>query len=758
MKKRSLKVRAAMLTAVMVMAAPFVEGAPAKVEASGTVQSQFQVATGVDYRELRVSSNVTANVLNVNLNDPYTKLDVHTPLPFNSTMTTTQQARANSSEGHRVVGAVNATFFDMQSPDRMPFSIIAENNRIINYGVVSTDRNHYRSEPIVFGVKRDGKATVDTYEIRSRASFNGESLPVHNMNYTRNNNELIIYTPSHIRERTGTNQYGVEVVVRNASKNMSQLSFGDRVTGTVERVYSYNESGNSAIPKDGFVLSGNGATNIDKLSKLKPGDSVEVTIDINDTWKDAQLILGSGPQLVKNGRVDITMNTSSFRATQRVARTGVAVNRTGDRVFMVTASAMTIPEFAQYMVSLGADRALNFDGGGSTTMAVRQQGQMYPTLANSPSDGSERRVSATLQAISTAPSGTLASVEFEAISRPVVVGSRVTIKPTRAFDLHYQTMPFDQSQVDWAVTAGIGTLNGLQFEATKAGQGRVRALKDGNVLGSVPITVIDTFDRLDVEPAKTTFNFGETQTFTAKAANNQGAQPIFNASQVKWSVSGNIGTINQKGEFRAGNQSASGHVIASFNNVERRIPVSVISPDQFRDVPADHWAFEQLHFLKDRGVLRGYEDGTVGASQQLRRAQAASMLVREFKLRENNATYPDPGFSDISTDFYAYHDIAAIAGAGFMTGRDNGSFGPNGTLTRGQMAVILYRAYGLEGQATSGGQRFPDVSPDFWAYKEIEALVAAGIASGYENGNFGPNDPVSRAQFAVFLHRAITHQ
>ncbi|WP_100405491.1 S-layer homology domain-containing protein [Bacillus solitudinis] len=751
------KTKIALLTAVtFVMSSTLAFNGAAKVEAAGQLVETFQVSPGVKYVEELVSAggaNRRANVLNVSLTDPFTKLGVNAPQPFSATRTTTQQAKDRTVSGYRVVGAVNATFFNMTSTDRMPFSIIAERDHVINYGIVSTDRNFYRSEPIAFGVKSDGKATVDHYEITSKAIFNSQSLTIHNVNYIRDVNELIVYTPSQASGRTGTNSYGAEVIVRNASKNMKNLKFGDKVTGTVEKVTKYGEGGNAVIPADGFVLSGHGAENLDKLGKLKAGDQVEVTLDINSTWKGAELILGSGPQLVRNGQVNITMNESNWRASQRVARTGVGVDSTGNNVFMVTVSAMTMREFANYMVTLGADRALNFDGGGSTTMAARRHGQTFATLANRPSDGTERRVSATLQAVSTAPLSKPATIRMEAISRPVVVGSTVTVKPGFALDEYYNSVTYSESNISFTVTEGVGEVNGLKFRALKAGEGRIRASYDGSPVGSLPIKVVSGFDSLEVQPGSLTVKPGTTQTFKATAKNKQDPQPIFDSSLVEWKVQGNIGTIDSNGRFVAGNETGSGTIIASFNGIEKRIPVLVSTQTQFKDVPTGYWAYNALLFLKERDVLRGYSDGTVQPSSELTRAQAAAMLVREFNLKNNGITYQNPGFSDIATDYYAYDDIKAIAGAGLMTGKESGRFDPNGKLTRAQMAAILTRAYKLKAIGTTPS--FPDVSKEYWAYSQIEALATNGLTGGYADGRFGPGDHVTRAQFAVFLERAI---
>ena len=52
-------------------------------------------------------------------------------------------------------------------------------------------------------------------------------------------------------------------------------------------------------------------------------------------------------------------------------------------------------------------------------------------------------------------------------------------------------------------------------------------------------------------------------------------------------------------------------------------------------------------------------------------------------------------------------------------------------------------------------QTFPDVAPGYWAFQAIEALAAAGITTGFPDGEFKPTNPVTRAQMATFLARAL---
>ena len=57
--------------------------------------------------------------------------------------------------------------------------------------------------------------------------------------------------------------------------------------------------------------------------------------------------------------------------------------------------------------------------------------------------------------------------------------------------------------------------------------------------------------------------------------------------------------------------------------------------------------------------------------------------------------------------------------------------------------------------AAPGVATFPDVAPGFWAFQKIEALAAAGITTGFPDGEFKPTAAVTRAQMATFLARAL---
>ena len=86
-----------------------------------------------------------------------------------------------------------------------------------------------------------------------------------------------------------------------------------------------------------------------------------------------------------------------------------------------------------------------------------------------------------------------------------------------------------------------------------------------------------------------------------------------------------------------------------------------------------------------------------------------------------------------------------------MAGVSDTEFDLYGNLTRGMIVSILYRNEGSPAVAYTG--RFSDVAENAWYAAGVEWAASVGIAAGYEDGRFGPNDPVTREQLAAFLFR-----
>lgn len=119
------------------------------------------------------------------------------------------------------------------------------------------------------------------------------------------------------------------------------------------------------------------------------------------------------------------------------------------------------------------------------------------------------------------------------------------------------------------------------------------------------------------------------------------------------------------------------------------------------------------------------------------------------------ASHPGGTFVD---DDGSIHEpaIEAIRAAEITLGCDpiGDRFCPSASVTRAEMAAFLVRALDLD-LPSSPTPSFPDVAADRWYYAAVQSVSAAGIATGYADGTFRPSSPVSRAEMALFLVRAL---
>ena len=141
---------------------------------------------------------------------------------------------------------------------------------------------------------------------------------------------------------------------------------------------------------------------------------IGTTEEYNTIYKDRVMegIAGFGSVLIKDG--EIVVQHSENYTNDRASRTAIGITRTGKVVFMVMdgrqkgagACGGSMQEIAQVLLEAGCVQAVNLDGGGSTTYVGKPEGQNDLVVVNSPSDGVQRQVSATLIIVSTAPDST----------------------------------------------------------------------------------------------------------------------------------------------------------------------------------------------------------------------------------------------------------------------------------------------------------------------------------------------------------------
>ena len=139
--------------------------------------------------------------------------------------------------------------------------------------------------------------------------------------------------------------------------------------------------------------------------------------------------------------------------------------------------------------------------------------------------------------------------------------------------------------------------------------------------------------------------------------------------------------------------------------------------------------------------------------RNLKRTGAALMTLALISSLNLNAlaAVEDTGYADIDAGSWYADAVEYVRDNGLMSGTTATTFEPGGTTTRAMLAQILYREAGSP--AVSGNDTFTDTQEGAWYADAVLWASQAGVISGYGDGRFGPNDPVSREQIAVILWR-----
>ncbi|MDQ2920090.1 MAG: phosphodiester glycosidase family protein [Acidobacteriota bacterium] len=251
-------------------------------------------------------------------------------------------------------------------------------------GKLISEPYNNRAELGLINAGNKTEVIFDHLKFSGEISLGSVKHDVQGLNRPLSADELIVFTPEFHRT-TLTNPDGIEVVVRGARV----VALGDL-------------KGSTEIPSDGYVISAVGSAREWVKRNLHKGSKIAFSWGLNSMefgdhreWRHAYSMLGAGPQLIKARKIAITDKEEKMApgfATDLHPRTAVAMLESG-KLLLVTvdgrqpgvSAGMSLNMLAELLLELGAVEAINLDGGGSTTMVVRDK------IVNRPSDQTGER-------------------------------------------------------------------------------------------------------------------------------------------------------------------------------------------------------------------------------------------------------------------------------------------------------------------------------------------------------------------------------
>ncbi|MBE6995151.1 MAG: surface layer protein, partial [Ruminococcaceae bacterium] len=489
--------------------------------------------------------------------------------------TVSRTARQLEAAGYRVVAGMNGDFYNVNNG--LPIGVVITEGELR-----SSDAGYY-----AIGFRADGTAVLgrpqtatyldltprapaaaepDAEDPAEEPAETPEEAPVETaevqqvlrkvagINKARvSTGGIYIYTRDfNAAHTTGTVEPGVDAV---CSVVEGRLAIGQTMKLRVERVTETSAA--TPVEEGQVVLSANVQSGVYFTSALKGltvGQEITLTCtSAEPVWNEVEYAVGALYSLVENGAV-----VSGLPAGAN-PRTAIGQKKDGTLIFYTIdgrqsdhSIGASMQQVAERLIELGCVTALCLDGGGSTTLAVTQPDALTATLLNLPSGGQERAVSNQIFLVAqAAPTGRLGSFHMSAENRFVLAGGRVEIRAT-AIDTNYIPMPDAQFDL-WA---SAGTLEGNVLTTPEEGGDIIVTAESEGRQGITTVYAIadpdqllicsdsgETLDALSVSP-------GTTMQLRASAFYGNIVLKT-DPEQFTWSVTGDIGTVDENGVFRA---------------------------------------------------------------------------------------------------------------------------------------------------------------------------------------------------------------
>lgn len=518
-------------------------------------KSSENISSGVVHetiRQFNAQGWWNINVLRIDMDDEYTEVKAL----FSQNGISKKEKLTDMMKNSNAIAGINGDFFTSQYSS-FPLGAVISNGRMVTSPI---DPNNKLP---VFAIDQSKNPFIAFWDWQIRAiSENGEPVTLSAINKdSKLHEEVIMY-----------------------DSNWNALSMGNKVFTdlieivVIDDIVTEVRVGQEPInlPQNGYILTGRGRVRDRLLNNFHVGDRVNMEINTTPNYQNIVTAIGGGSPLLKDGAItDFKINI-----TGNHPRTALGITRDKKQLIMVTIDGrdssykgVSQQTMAEIMSSLGAYDAINFDGGGSTTMAIKPAGSEKPAIVNKPSDGGERKVINGLGVYSNAPEGSLSYIQVYTDDTKMFANTTRSFY-IKGFDQYHNPINVDINDVDFSIDGIKGTFNDNTLTAYDTGNGVVKASYKGhtaelniNVFGDIKELQID-IDKfgIDVSSQK---DLGKIY-----GKNKEGYVAKIEPSDISWEAVGNVGTV-QDGIFYSSDKPTAGALTARIGNAVENILVSV---------------------------------------------------------------------------------------------------------------------------------------------------------------------------------------
>lgn len=752
--------RAAALVCALSMMVP---AAQAASKSNTVLQTNTKIVDGLNYSntvEMTASGRVESFQLEFNPKKNVSAMFVTSDGTIYGASTIETAVDYAQDQGYHVLAAMNTDFFASSSGVPM--------------GIVIQDGEYQSGAENESAILIDNKGKFQLCEdpvvemVLSNETTGNEVIP-HHFNklrvgsgglYLLNNNFSTVSTRA-----SGNGWYVLMQPVDPTADNT--LTVNCELELQVVEMFQYGSA--IAIPENTYILTADDRSGYGHVyDSFHIGDRITLSTSCdNKTLRSAQWASGCGDILLDNKKITDS-DDWDFSEDGRNPRTALGVKKDGTAILYAVdgrqskhSVGLSEAALAQYMKDAGCIWAVNLDGGGSTAISVWIPGQNEPTVQNKPSDGKPRKCSSFLLLVTEEDSK---SKEKQAAMTEdglvVLTGSSVTLPDvvTIAADLTV----VDRSPSNVKITSKRGTIeDGIYTAKKKAGEDALK-LKANKVSGTATIHVVDELTELTVKAdgksVDTLTLLPGASVKLSAAGSYYGRTALRDMTGVEIDIKDKIGEVDDNFIFTASEEEGTGTLTLEAGGIKKKIAVTVEKPRTVVPIEESHWAYHAVTYCNSMGMLNLMDiEGFVWDSTITR----AQFILALHNVLGQPAYAKGCDFTDVTAEDYYYAALSWGQELGIAGGVGDGTFNPNGILTREQAFTILRRALpqlNILCQDASPAilAQYNDVSSIAdYAKPHIATLTIQGLVTG-SNGGVNPQGELTWSQTAALLYRLST--
>jgi len=509
------------------------------------------LARGVTLQNIRRFTTkgwLNINVVKVDLEDPEIDLDaLFDPRGIGHTTNL-----LNMSKGENIVASINTDFFSVVSK---PSYIAWPVGTAINDGEIISTHGYTEDKFSTFVLTTDNKPLFLFWNTAATITApSGVSAPIYLIN--KYYSDWINYSIILFDKNWGARSVGNEGVYTDTTEIVVENSIVKEIRKDLPGV---------EIPENGYVLSAVRSKNAFLDNYFSVGETVQLNIHTIIDLNSVKTAVGGGTLLLKDGQ----RAPNTWKQSGRNPYSALGTDQNNKYLYLVTVDGrqaismgMSQDELAQFMQELGCYNAIQFDGGGSTTMTARLPGDGFLSVVNIPSDGGLRSISEGLGIISNAPRTELQGLIIESNNVSVFANTSCNFV-VKGYDSNYNPVPINNDEIVWSVEGVAGHFNKSVFYPSTAGEATVYATYRG-VTGSYPIKVLDMPFELTITPTIFSGDAGKSYDISVTGKDKNGYFAPISVNDVNWTFENDIAEIsNNKLVIK---KSSTGLIKASVGN------------------------------------------------------------------------------------------------------------------------------------------------------------------------------------------------